>query len=80
MKFVKWFNNSSTLSWLFTPWRIKSFWRGYQRMRICERCYDMTQNIHWTKDDKEQDGKIIYGHKYLCEYCFLGIPRQCCGK
>lgn len=82
IKFAKWFNDSKVISFLFTPWRIKRFYRTYQRFRICERCFGGDTNVHWSKDDIELsyekcDGCpitpiIIYGHTWLCDMCFYG--------
>lgn len=75
-KFIKWFNNSNFLSWFFTPLRIKRFWRGYQRVRICERCFDATTDIHWCREDILLADRVEYGYIYKCDYCFYGIERE----
>lgn len=69
-QFIVWFNNSSFLSFLFTPWRIKRFWRTSQRVRICECCEEIDKNVHWSKDDHLENGKMVYSHTWLCDKCF----------
>jgi len=63
-------NDSKLLSFLCTPWRIKRFYRTYQRVRMCERCEHIGKNVHWSKDDKLVDNKMVYGHTWLCDYCY----------
>lgn len=86
MMFVKWFNNSKLMQFLFTPLRYKRFWRTAQRTRFCEECFQFSYNIHWCKDDKEiavlycsgcpAIVKTKYEHTYKCDYCLLGIKHE----
>jgi len=71
---VRYFNDSSLLSFLLVPLKYIRFWRGAQRTRICESCLTIgRENIHWTKDDKLVGKNMIYNHKYLCDRCFYNI-------
>ncbi len=79
-KLIRWLNDSKLLSFLCTPWRIKRFYRTYQRVRMCEECGNIGKNVHWSKDDKIEHyiklsgeplrQRTIYGHKWLCDYCY----------
>ena len=69
-KLIRCLNDSKLLSFLCTPWRIKRFYRTYQRVRMCEECGYIGKNVHWSKDDQVKDKTMVYGHKWLCDNCF----------
>ena len=75
-KFIKWFNNSRVMSYLLVSMSHKKFWKGAQRLRICEDCNRLTKDIHWSRVDIEVDGRIFFSHEYLCDYCFYHFGRN----
>ncbi len=83
MSFVKWFNNSKLMQFIWTPLKFKRFWEIAQRSRFCEKCLKFSYDVHWCKDDKEifivvcsgckPIKEMRYGHTYKCSHCFYGI-------
>lgn len=67
---ISWFNNSRLMSFLLTPLSKLQFFRFIQRLRICEHCAYISCNIHWTKADYIENGKMKYTHIWLCDSCF----------
>ena len=67
---ISWFNNSVVMSFLLAPISKLRFFRGIQRLRICEHCAKMGIDMHWSKTDHIVDGEMKYTHIYLCDTCF----------
>lgn len=60
-KLIRWFNNYRT---------------GYVRVRVCEKCYRITSQNHWSKADYHYYEKIVYDHIWLCYKCFYGRRKE----
>ncbi len=81
--FIKWFNNSKLIQFIWTPLKFKRFWRTAQRSRFCEQCLRFSYDVHYSKDDREVNIGLcpgcppvmttVYGHTFKCSYCYYGI-------
>lgn len=76
MTFIRWFNDSILMQFLFTPLRFLRFWKTAQRARFCEQCLIFSYDVHWCKNDMRTIDGIKYDRLFKCDYCFYQIEHE----